>query len=150
VLPFCLTRHRHSTHTRRHITHRSTQCRLSNNEAIINLYSPKKTVATQKHSSASINTHQAKTMTNQTPPPVRCCPLVGQFEYTPFANRLLWLLCANMTSPLQPEIHNISQRGSRVGSCTRTSQASECKLPRQKYFVTSEHKSEYDRLRIVL
>jgi len=33
----------------------------------INLYSPKKTVATQKHSSASINTNKAKTTTKSIP-----------------------------------------------------------------------------------
>ena len=70
--------------------------------------------------------HTIERRRHQTPPPVRCCPLLSQFEYTPiraatwrvtlsihlFPVAYSWQICANMTSPAKPEVglHNVSQR----------------------------------------
>jgi len=42
-----------------------------------------------------------------------CCHFVDQFEYTFFRVAYSWLLCANMTSSIKPEVNNVSQRGRR-------------------------------------
>ena len=44
----------------------------------------------------------------QTPPPVRYCPSVGQFEYTPFISGHYVQICANITSSTKPVVHNVS------------------------------------------
>ena len=56
----------------------------------------------------------------QTPLPIWCCRLVGQFEcthmccpllsYTPFSCRLFMAIMCNMTSSIKPEVHIVSQR----------------------------------------
>ena len=39
-----------------------------------------------------------------------CCPLLSHFEYTPFHVTYSWPLCANMTSSIEPEAHNVLQQ----------------------------------------